>query len=386
MTLGYDDAASYEGAGTYFGAVAGRCANRIARGAFTCVETQRKPSRVVSLSRLHALTRSGARRLDGTAHALACNNGPNALHGGPSGFHRRWWRVDALLGADGAPLPADASASPAGVRLAYTSPDGEEGYPGELTATVTYLLAAHEALPALHTRFSARAAGRATLVNLAQHAYWNLGGHASGTVLAHELQLHASRYTPVDADLIPTGELAPVDNTPFDFRAAKPIGRDAAGVPGGRGFDHNFALDGPNGAMRCAVAAAFRWRAYRRRVSSWLLLRRADACAYTACGPAAALRAAAAPPGALTLAAEASHAPSGRLMRLWTDAPGVQLYIGGFLDGEPGKGGAVYPQHAGFCLETQIFPDAVNQKGFPSPVLRPGEEYVHTMVTQFTTR
>ncbi len=258
MTLGYDDAASYEASGTYFGAVVGRCANRIARGAFTCaarrrVRGARKPSGGCwPLTRRAAL----ARRLDGASHALACNNGANALHGGPAGFHRRWWRVEALLAGDGAPLPPGADATPAGVRLAYTSPDGEEGYPGELSCSVTYLLAPHAGgdaaaapAPALLTRLEASVAGRATLVNLAQHAYWNLGGHAAGTILAHELRMpSASRYTPVTDALIPTGELAPVEGTPFDFRAAKPIGRDAAAVPGGRGFDHNFVLDGPNGA------------------------------------------------------------------------------------------------------------------------------------------
>jgi aldose 1-epimerase len=160
--------------------------------------------------------------------------------------------VEALLGADGAELPPGGTAAeaPAGVRLAYTSPDGEEGYPGELTARVTYALGPHGGLarPALHTTLAATVAGRATLVNLAQHAYWNLGGHDSGDVLGHQLRLCSARYTPVDDSLIPTGHLADVDGTPFDFREPKTIGRDAAAVPGGRGFDHNYVLDGPNGA------------------------------------------------------------------------------------------------------------------------------------------
>ena len=174
--------------------------------------------------------------------------------------------VEALLGADGADLPPGGTGSeaPAGVRLAYTSPDGEEGYPGELTARVTYALGPHggdggsgPARPALRTTLGATVAGRATLVNLAQHAYWNLGGHDAGDVLGHTLRLCAQRYTPVDDSLIPTGHLADVEATPFDFRAPKTIGRDAQAVPGGRGFDHNYVLDGPNGAplslLRCCV-------------------------------------------------------------------------------------------------------------------------------------
>ena len=227
----------------------GRCANRIAKGAFTCV---RFALRVIPKALAHASSSS----LDGAAHQLACNNGANALHGGPGGFHSRWWRVEALLGADGAELPPGGTSggAAAGVRLALTSADGEEGYPGELTARVTYALAPHAGAgdgverPALRATLSAAVAGRATLVNLAQHAYWNLGGHDAGDVLATELRLCAERYTPVDDSLIPTGQLADVAGTPFDFRAPKPIGRDAAAVPGGRGFDHNYVLDGPNGA------------------------------------------------------------------------------------------------------------------------------------------
>ena len=196
-----------------------------------------------------------ARSLDGASHTLACNNGPNALHGGPAGFHARWWAVEALLGADGAELPAGSDATPAGVRLSYASQHAEEDYPGALTARVTYLLAPHAggdpasaALPALRCLMEATVDGAATLVNLAQHAYWNLGGHDAGDVLGTELRLCAQRYTPVDESLIPTGQLADVAGTPFDFRTPKPIGRDAAAVPGGRGFDHNYVLDGPNGA------------------------------------------------------------------------------------------------------------------------------------------
>ena len=201
MTLGYDTAEEYARCSTYFGAVVGRCANRIAKGRFT---------------------------LDGVAYQLACNNGQNALHGGPTGFHTRQWSVEALLGEDGKALPADSS-SPSGVVLAYTSAAGEEHYPGELSARVTYLLrrddgsgqGAAGGSPALLTRLEA-VCGAATVVNLAQHAYWNLGGHGSGSVLpSHSLRLAAERYTPVDDTQIPTGELAPVTGTPYDFTTDK---------------------------------------------------------------------------------------------------------------------------------------------------------------------
>jgi len=319
VLLGYDSRERYAAGGTYFGSVVGRCANRIALGRF---------------------------QLDGAQHQLACNNGPNALHGGPGGFHAREWAVEALLGEQGEPLPAGAG-SPAGVRLAYTSPAGEEGYPGELRASVTYLLRADAGdglggagRPALLTRFAATC-DAPTLVNLAQHAYWNLGGHASGSVMgSHSLRLAAERYTPVSEDLIPTGRLEAVAGTPFDFSQPTLLGARAAEVPGGRGYDHSFVLGGDPG------------------------------------------RGAAAPPAPPLLAAELRHAASGRVMRLFTDAPAVQLYAGGFLAAEAGKGGVTYCQHGGLCLETQIHPDAVNQPGFPSPVLRPGERYSHTMVTQ----
>lgn len=200
--LGYDSADEYLAAGTYFGGVVGRCANRVAAGAFT---------------------------LDGVRHQLATNNGANALHGGPRGFHTRWWSVEALLdatGADVAPPPPGASPPPlppAGVRLRYTSPDGEEGYPGSLTAVVSYLLCSRSPAPGAPPRPSLVTQLRATcdvptIVNLAQHAYWNLGGHASGSVLlSHALRLWASRYTPVDEGLIPTGDTPTVVGTPFDF-------------------------------------------------------------------------------------------------------------------------------------------------------------------------
>lgn len=323
VALGYDSPADYAAGRTYFGAVVGRCANRIACGQFT---------------------------LDGSPYQLAVNNPPNALHGGPTGFHSRWWTVDALLDADGAPLAAGAVTPPAGVTLSYTSAAGEEGYPGALTARVTYLLGAAAApgesdpLPALRCAFAATCEAP-TLVNLAQHCYWNLGGHAAGSVLgSHTLRMPlAERYTPVDSTLIPTGELLPTQGSPYDFAQATLLGARAGAVPGGRGYDTNLVLSGPN-AMRAAAQA----------------------------------------PGPLALAAEVSHGASGRGMRLWTDAPGCQLYVGGFLEAEAGKDGAVYRQYGGLALETQLFPDGINHAEFPSPVLRPGQTYTHNMLTQFT--
>lgn len=223
IVLGYDDVAHYAHNSTYFGAAVGRCANRIAGGRFW---------------------------LDGQAFRLTCNDPPNALHGGPTGFSTREWSVDALLDERGEDLPPDAPA-PAGVRLSYASASGEEHYPGSLAATVSYLLCGVDAggeghaMPSLHTRFTATC-DEPTLVNLVQHTYWNLGGHDSGSVLdSHTLRVAADRYTPVDATLIPTGELASVNGTAFDFSEPKLIG---AAIPFG-GHDVNFVLSGANGAM-----------------------------------------------------------------------------------------------------------------------------------------
>lgn len=329
VVLGYDTREAYAKNSTYFGSVAGRCANRIARGRFS---------------------------LDGVSYQLVCNNGVNALHGGPTGFSFREWSLDAMLDAEGNPLPSSAADEDiAGVRLRYVSAAREEKYPGQLDATVTYLLRPddgsgegdaggeeEELHPALLTRFSA-STGAQTIVNLVQHSYWNLGGHDSGSVLStHTLRLNAERYTPVDGTLIPTGELAPVADTAFDFTIAKHLGADSAEVPGGAGYDHNFVLSGEN-----------------------------------------AMRAASTPPFPPSLAAELTHLGSGRRLRLWTDAPGLQLYTGGYLNAEPGKDGALYGLYAGVALESQNFPNAINEPGFPSPVLRPGERYEHTMVLQF---
>ncbi len=302
VALGFDSLDGYLAGHPYFGCTVGRVANRIAEGKFT---------------------------LDGKEYTLATNMGTSHLHGGEEGFDKKVWEIGPVKEDD------------AGVSLSmhYTSPDGEEGYPGNLTVTVTYTLNATD------LRIDMRAETDApTIVNLANHAYWNLAGHDAGDILKHELRLNADNYTPTDETVIPTGEIASVENTPFDFRESKPIGRDIGQLPGDGGedpggYDINLVLNGEAGAMR--------------------------------------------------LAARVSEPSSGRKMEVHTDAPGVQLYTGNYLDGSlGGKGQTVYEKHAGFCLETQHFPDAINKEGTPgwqSVILRPGEVYRHSILFKFST-
>ena len=218
-----------------------------------------------------------------------------------------------------------------GVKFTYLSKDGEEGYPGNLSVTAVYTLAkkANE----FRVQFSATT-DRPTIVNLAHHTYWNLAGPAAGDVLGHELLIQADQFTPVDEGLIPTGELKPVKGTPLDFTTPTAIGARIAQVEGG--YDHNYVLRGE--------------------------------------------------PGTLRLAARVVEPASGRVMELWTDQPGMQFYSGNFLDGSPGKGGVACKKHYGFCLESQTFPDSPNKPDFPSPVLRPGQTYTHTMVHKFSAQ
>ena len=299
VVLGRPSLQAYVDRTQYFGCTAGRCANRIAKGRFT---------------------------IDGKEFQVTCNNGANSLHGGARGFDRRLWEGKAEV-RNGDPT----------VTFTYVSPDGEEGYPGTCTAKVTYTLNASNELVVDMEATS----DKATCVNLAHHSYWNLGGHGSGDVLDHVMMLACDEYTPVDASLITTGELAKVDGTPYDFRGSKAIGADIGKLPATKddpgGYDVNFVLRGTPGIKRrCAAVRSPR---------------------------------------------------TGIAMIVSTDQAGLQFYSGNFLDGIPGKGDAVYGKHAGLCLESQAFPDSINKQGrdgWPSVILRPGGIYRHAMVHAFT--
>jgi aldose 1-epimerase len=300
VALGFADLATYlAGNEPFFGCITGRYANRIARGTFN---------------------------IDGQSFQLATNDGANHLHGGVRGFDKRLW--------DAAEIREDDAA---GVRLTRVSPDGEEGYPGTLTVTVDYRLDDDNRL-----RIDYRAeTDRPTIVNLTNHSYWNLAGEGSGSVEDQVLWLRASRYTPVDASLTPTGDVAPVAGTPFDFTTPTAIGvriRDAhPQLLIGRGYDHNLVIDRTSGDASLLAAAILR------------------------------------DPG------------SGRTLTVATTEPGIQVYAGGYLDGTiVGASGRTYRQGDGLALETQHFPDSPNQPLFPSPVLRPGEVYGSTTVYAFT--
>lgn len=300
VALGFDNLADYIEKSPYFGAVVGRYANRIANGEFT---------------------------LNGEAYALARNNGPNCLHGGNIGFDRHIWTAESHDGEDAV-----------GVTLRRTSPDGEEGFPGTVEVSVTYTLPDHGNV--LQVSYHATT-DAPTYVNLSNHSYFNLAGEGNGDILRHVVQLRASRYTPVNATLIPTGHLETVQGTPFDFTEAHIIGEridspnnDQLAIAGG--YDHNFVLDTAD-----ELGFAPNWNA---RVID---------------------------PG------------SGRVMDVVTDQPGVQFYSGNFLDGSfAGTSGRIYGQRAGFCLETQHFPDSPNQPNFPSTLLEPGDVFEST--TTFT--
>ena len=297
VVLGYDSLADYVKASPYFGAIIGRYGNRIAKAHFT---------------------------LDGKGYTLAANNGPNALHGGLRGFDKVVWHAE--------PFKKDSSV---GVVLTYTSPDGDQGYPGTLAASVTYTLTdGNELVMAFHATTD-----KATPVNLTQHTYFNLAGAGKGDILGHILTLAADRMTPVDSTLIPNGTIAPVAGTPFDFRTASAIGAriDApdAQIKNGGGYDHNFVLNrsGPE----------------------------------------------------LTHFAHVVEPTTGRTLDVSTTEPGVQFYTGNFLDGtNVGKGGVPYRKRYGFCLETQHFPDSPNHANFPSTVLRPGVVYSSQTVFAFS--
>jgi aldose 1-epimerase len=297
VVLGFDGLDGYLGKHPHFGGVVGRYGNRIANGRF---------------------------RLGDTEITLARNNGENHLHGGVRGFDRVLWKGREATTAMG---PA--------VELTYLSKDGEEGYPGNLTAKVTYTISdANE----LRLDYEATT-DKETVVNFTNHSYFNLAGPSGGDILGHVVTLDAARFTPVRAGLIPTGEIRPVEGTPFDFRKPTAIGAridaddDQLKLAGG--YDHNFVLDGTMGVLRSAARVV--------------------------------------------------DGESGRVLEVLTTEPGVQFYSGNNLDGTvKGKAGKVYARRAGFCLETQHYPDSPNQPQFPSTALRPGERYQSTTVFRFS--
>jgi len=298
VVLGYDDLEGYLHDDAYLGALIGRYGNRIAKGRF---------------------------KLNGTEYKLATNNGENHLHGGVKGFDKVVWNGAAAKTANGVKLT-----------LNYASRDMEEGYPGNLLATVIYTLTNNNELKIDYSATT----DKDTVINLTQHSYFNLTGEVQNDILKHQLTINATRFTPVDAGLIPTGELRVLKGTPFDFLQPALIGSriDAEDeqLKLGRGYDHNFVIDGRRGTMRKA-ATVF-------------------------------------------------EENSGRVMEVWTSEPGMQLYTGNFLTGKPGKSGKPLQFRSGFCLETQHYPDSPNHPEFPTTVLRKGARYRTTTVYKFSSR
>jgi aldose 1-epimerase len=303
VVLGFNSVEPYPKQSPYFGALIGRVGNRIARGQFT---------------------------LDGKTYTLASNNSPGGtpctLHGGLMGFDKVIWQAEPTI-RDGL----------AALRLRYTSKDGEEGFPGNLKVEVVYSLTADDGLRIDYTATT----DQATPVNLTNHSYFNLAGEGNGTILEHEMTIYAKRYTPVDQGLIPTGELASVAGTPFDFLAPHAIGErvnaEHEQLRFGGGYDHNFALDSQDGSLAPAAVV------YEPR--------------------------------------------SGRKLEVLTTEPGLQCYGGNFLNGKlTGKSGQPYVYRGAFCLETQHYPDSINHPSFPTTVLRPGETYRSTTIYRFSTK
>jgi aldose 1-epimerase len=298
IVLGYPDPPGYVNDTSYFGALIGRYANRIAQGKFT---------------------------LNGVEYQLAKNNGVNHLHGGVRGFNKVLWETREVPHTGGAAL-----------KLTYLSKDNEEGYPGNLTVTVTYVLSDADELRIEYLATT----DKETIINLTHHSYFNLAGAGAGDVLGHQVKINADRFTPVDETLIPTGELKAVKGTPFDFSRATAIGGRINEADDqlvlGKGYDHNFVLNKKGKE--------------------------------------------------LSLAASAYEPASGRAMEMWTTEPGMQLYTGNFLDKVHGKAGKIYNYRGGLCFEAQHFPDSPNKPSFPSTVLKPGQRYTQTTVYKFMVR
>ncbi|MCB0284123.1 MAG: galactose mutarotase [Calditrichaeota bacterium] len=300
VVLGYNSLDDYIKENPYFGSTIGRYGNRIANGKFT---------------------------LDGREYTLAQNNGPNSLHGGVKGFDKVIWEATPVTGKDSVSL-----------KLHYLAKDGEEGFPGNLDATVTYTLTDKNTF-----RIDYHATtDKATVVNLTHHAYWNFAGEGNRNILDHELMLNADAYTPVDSTLIPTGEIATVEGTPMDFRTTTAIGArindNFQQLKFAGGYDHNWVLN-------------------------------------------------TSPDEKFTKAATLYEPTSGRFMEITTSEPGIQFYSGNFLDGSlVGKSGKPYEFRTGLCLETQHFPDSPNKENFPSVVLRPGETYKTTTIHAFSIK
>lgn len=299
VVLGFNTLEEYLPGKGYLGCIVGRYANRIAGGKFT---------------------------LDGKTYPLAANNATNHLHGGINGFNKAVWNAATEQTPEGPAL-----------KLTHISPDGDEGYPGELTVTVTYTLTNDNELRIDYHAVT----DKPTIVNLTNHSYFNLAGEGAGDILGHEVMLNAANFTPVDKNLIPTGEIRPVAGTPLDFRQSTVIGKHIADndeqLKSAGGYDHNFIIDGAAGQMR--------------------------------------------------LAARVTEPKSGRMMEVYTDQPGVQFYTGNFLDGSCiGKSGQAYKHRCGLCLETQHYPDSPNKPNFPTTVLRPGETYQTTTTYRFMNK
>jgi aldose 1-epimerase len=304
VVLGYDNVSGYADGKANLGAIVGRYGNRIAHGKF---------------------------ELGGASYTLARNNGENHLHGGIQGFNKRLWTAKDESGGAGPAL-----------ELNYVSKDGEEGYPGNLSVRVVYTLTSDNELKIDYSATT----DKPTILNLTNHSYFNLAGEGNGDILQHQLMIDADRFTPVDATLIPTGELRKVKGTPFDFSTPTAIGarinEDDEQLKFGKGYDHNWVLAaGKTGASELELA----------------------------------------------LAARLYEPQSGRVLEVWTTEPGVQFYSGNFLNANVrGKGGKVYDFRSALCLETQHFPDSPNHPGFPSTVLTPGRHYHSTTVFKFSTK